>query len=90
MFWVRNKENNFLIRTLIWRPGPLDGDVNWMSTLQGRSPLVQVKEPYGNLDMVNYLKAFILQPGVHKVHLPIILASKGLAVYRERKKKRAK
>ena len=58
MFWVRNnfpKENNFLKRTLIWRPGPLDGDVNWMSPLQGRSPLVQVKEPYGNLDMVNYL-----------------------------------
>ena len=23
--------------------------------LQRRSPLVQVKEPYGNLDMVNYL-----------------------------------
>ena len=86
MFWMRNKENNFLIRTLIWRPSPLDGDVNWMSPLQGRSPLVQVKEPYGNLDMVN----FILQPGVHKVHLPIILASEGLAVYRERKKKRAK
>ena len=55
MFWVRNKENNFPIRTLIWRPGPLDGDVNWMSPLQGRSPIVQVKEPYGNLDMVNYL-----------------------------------
>ena len=51
MFWVRNKENNFPIRTLIWRPGPLDGDVNWMSPLQGRSPLVQVKEPYGNLDI---------------------------------------
>ena len=88
MFWVRNKENNFPIHTLIWRPGPLDGDVNWMSPLQERSPLVQVKEPYGNLDMVNYLKAFILQPGVHKVHLPIILASEGLAVYRERKKKK--
>ena len=54
MFWMRNKENNFLIRTLIWRPGPLDGDVNWMSPLQGRSPLVQVKEPYGNLDMVGF------------------------------------
>ena len=55
MFWVRNKENNFPIRTLIWRPDPLDEDVNWMSPLQGRSPLVKVKEPYGNLDMVNYL-----------------------------------
>ena len=52
---MRNKENSFLIRALIWRPGPLDGEVNWMSPLQGRSPLVQVKEPYGNLDMVNYL-----------------------------------
>ena len=45
MFWVRNKENNFPIHSLIWRPGPLDGDVNWMSPLQGRSPLVLVKEP---------------------------------------------
>ena len=35
--------------------GPLGRDVNWMSPLKGRSPLVQVKEPYGNLDMVNYL-----------------------------------
>ena len=30
----------------------MDGDVNWMSPLQGRSPIVQAKEPYGNLDMV--------------------------------------
>ena len=51
---------------------------------------MQVKEPYSNLDMVNYLQAFILQPGVYKEYLPIILASEGLAVYRERKKKRAK
>ena len=53
---------------------------------------MQVKEPYGNLDMVNYLRAFILQPRVHKVHLLIILASEGLAVtvYRERKKKKGK
>ena len=35
--------------------GPLDRGVNWMSPLQGRSTLVQVKEPYGNIDMVNYL-----------------------------------
>ena len=70
--------------------GPLDRDVNWMFPFKGRSSLEQVKEPYGNLDMVNYLKAFILQPGVYKVHLPIILASEGLTVYRERKKKRAK
>ena len=31
---------------------PLDGDVNWMSPVQGKSPLVQVKEPYDNKDMV--------------------------------------
>ena len=35
--------------------------------MQGKSPPVQVKEPYGNLDMVT------LQPGVYKVHLPILL-----------------
>ena len=29
-----------------------DRDVNWMSPVQGKSPPVQVKEPYGNLDMV--------------------------------------
>ena len=27
-------------------------EVNWMSPVQGKSPIVQVKEPYGNLDMV--------------------------------------
>ena len=27
---------------------PSDRDVNWMSPVQGESPLVQVKEPYGN------------------------------------------
>ena len=41
---------------------PSDPDVNWMSPVQGKSPLVQVKEPYGN---------FVLQPGVYKVHLQI-------------------
>ena len=30
---------------------PLDQDVDWMSPVQGKSPLVQVKEPYSNLDM---------------------------------------
>ena len=30
----------------------LDWDVNWMSPVQGKSPLVQVKELYGNLDVV--------------------------------------
>ena len=28
---------------------PSDGDVNWMFPVQGESPLVQVKEPYGYL-----------------------------------------
>ena len=27
-----------------------DRDVNWVSTLQGKSPPVQVKEPYSKLD----------------------------------------
>ena len=32
---------------------PTDQSVNWMSPVQGKSPLVQAKEPYGNLDMVS-------------------------------------
>ena len=51
-------EETFCVQTrFFWchLHGPLDRDVNWMSPLKGRSPLVQVKEPYGNLDMVNYL-----------------------------------
>ena len=31
---------------------PSDRDVNWMSPVQGKSPPVQVEEPYGNFDMV--------------------------------------
>ena len=31
---------------------PSDRDVNWLFPVQGKSPPVQVKEPYGNLDMV--------------------------------------
>ena len=60
-----------------------------MSPVQGESPLVQVKEPCGNFDMVTCrLSApFILQPGVYNVHLPIMLESERQAVYRERKKK---
>ena len=30
----------------------MDRDVNWMSPVQGKSPPVQVKEPYGNFDLV--------------------------------------
>ena len=29
---------------------PSDPDVNWMSPVQGKSPPVQVKEPFDNLD----------------------------------------
>ena len=41
-------------------PPPLDPhlDVNWMSPVQGESPPVQVKEPYGNLDMVTFFLSF--------------------------------
>ena len=31
---------------------PSDPEVNWMSPVQGKSPLVQVKVPYDNFDMV--------------------------------------
>ena len=31
---------------------PSDRDVNWMSPVQGKLPPKQVKEPYGNFDMV--------------------------------------
>ena len=31
---------------------PSDRNVNWMSPVQGKSHLVQVKEPYGNLDII--------------------------------------
>ena len=31
---------------------PSDLDVNWMSPVQGKPPPVQVKEPYGNFNMV--------------------------------------
>ena len=34
--------------------GPSDLDVKWRPLVQGKSTPVQVKEPYGNLDMVTY------------------------------------
>ena len=51
-----------------------------MSSVQGKSPLVQVKEPYGNLDMAT------LQPGVYKVHLPIMFlrASGSIKIKKEK------
>ena len=50
----------------------LDRDVNWMSPVQGESPPVQVKEPYGNL-ILGLLVGF--HPAIQSVqsHLPIIL-----------------
>ena len=38
-----------MCRLLDW---DINWDINWMSTVQERSPFVQVKEPYGNLNMV--------------------------------------
>ena len=60
-----------------------------MSPVQGKSPPVQVKEPYGNFDMVT-CRLSSCKPGVYNVHLPIMLESERLAVYRERKKERKK
>ena len=34
-----------------------DQDDNWMTPVHGKAPLVLVKEPYGNLDMVNPAEA---------------------------------
>ena len=51
-----------------------------MSPVQGKSPLVQIKEPYGNLDMVT------CRLGMYNVHLSIMLESEREAVYRERHK----
>ena len=43
---------------------PLDLDDNWMSPVHGKVPLVQVKEPYGNLDMVTSVEARVRQKDV--------------------------
>ena len=51
---------------------PSDRDVNWKSPVQGKSPPVQVKEPYSNLDMVT-CRLSSCNPECTKVHLPIIL-----------------
>ena len=59
---------------------PSDGDVNWMSPVQGESPTLQVKELYGNLDMVTCR----LSP-CHPESTPADNTQECLAVYRERK-----
>ena len=41
-----------------------DRDDNWMSPVHGKVPLVQVKEPYGNLDMVTLAEARVRQKDV--------------------------
>ena len=58
---------------------PSERDVKWMSPVQGKSPPVQVKEPYGYLDMVT--------PETRSVQST---PKEGLAVYREKIKKRKK
>ena len=41
-----------------------DRDDNWMSPFHGKVPPVQVKEPYGNLDMVTLAEARVRQKDV--------------------------
>ena len=43
---------------------PSDRDDNWVSPVHGKVPLVQVKEPYGNLDMVTLAEARVRQKDV--------------------------
>ena len=60
----------------------LDRDVNWMSPVQGESPLVQVKELYGNFDMVT-CRLSSCNPECTK-YTCRSYSKEGLAVYRER------
>ena len=43
---------------------PSDRDDNLMSPVHGKVPLVQVKEPFGNLDMVTPVQARVRQKDV--------------------------
>ena len=43
---------------------PLDLDDNWMSPVHRKVPLVQVKEPYSNLDMATPAEARVRQKDV--------------------------
>ena len=62
-----------------------DQDINWISPVQGESPLVQVKEPYGNFDMVTCrLSSCNLECTKYTCRE---YSKEGLPVYRERKKK---
>ena len=66
---------------------PSDRDVNWMSPVQGKSPLVQVEEPYGNLGMVTCrLSSCNPECTMYTCHLPTMFESERQTVYRERKR----
>ena len=43
---------------------PSDRDDNWMSPVHGKVPLVQVKDSYGNLDMVTPVETRVRQKDV--------------------------
>ena len=61
-------------------------DVNLMSPVQGESPIVQVKEPNGNLDKVT-CRLSSCNPECTNGHLSISLAKQGSdSIYKERKK----
>ena len=60
----------------------MDRDVNWMSPVQGKSSPVQVKEPYGNLDMVT-CRLSSCNPECTKYTCGKYL-KEGLAEYRDR------
>ena len=61
---------------------PLDLDINWMSPVQGKSPPVLAKEPYGNFDMVNR-RLSSCNPKCTKYTCQLY-SQEGLEVYKER------
>ena len=76
-----------------WRSGARSA-MRAASQLPGKVPLMWMMPLHLHINQKSdddmMMQALILQPGAYKVHLPIILPSKGLAVYRERKKKKGK
>ena len=62
-----------------------DLDVNWMSPVQGKSPSVQVKELYGNLDMVT-CRLLSFNPDCTNYTCQKY-SQEGLPVYREKERK---
>ena len=61
MFWMRNKENNFPIRTLIWRPGP----VHKISVLKYNNPSSRIEGSGESVHMHGLTRA--LTAHIHKV-----------------------